>query len=199
MASITGMTAEAINTELDKMVTSVRVDTNGQLIYMTKNGQETTAGPVISPLVAVEKSYPVGSLYFNISTTSPADLLGIGTWVRYGEGKVFVSQLAGDPDFGVGGAVGGFKTHTLSVAEMPTHNHNGSTSGASDISAYLATNVASTNPATLARLARGSSADPGVRTIDATAHNHTIPSQGGGSAHNNLQPFIVIYAWRRTA
>ena len=36
-------------------------------------------------------------------------------------------------------------------------------------------------------------------TSSAGAHSHTIYSTGGGEAHNNLQPYEVIYRWKRTA
>ena len=73
------------------------------------------------------------------------------------------------------GAKGGAETHTLTVGEMPAHDHGGST-GESDSAL-----PGSTNSGAL-----------GHAIADNGPHSHTIPSQGGGSAHNNMQPFLVI-------
>lgn len=43
--------------------------------------------------------------------------------------------------------------------------------------------------------------DPyGVFNINAThSHTITIGATGGGASHNNLQPYEVIFRWKRTA
>lgn len=123
--------------------------------------------------------YPVGSLYFNGSAaTSPATLLGFGTWARFGEGRVIVSQQAADADFDTAGDTGGAKTHTLTVAEMPAHTHN--------------QGIRNTSTAGTAGVQGGSTAN------NATIANG-VPTTGGGGAHNNMPPFIVGYVWIRTA
>ena len=72
--------------------------------------------------------------------------------------------------------IDGAETHTLTVGEMPAHNHGGSTGS---------TTSANTGTATTAAISGHEVADNG-------SHSHTIPSQGGGSAHNNMQPFLVL-------
>ena len=68
--------------------------------------------------------YPVGSVYVNATvSTNPATLLGVGTWVAYGEGRVPVGK-AGSGTFDTLGATGGAETHTLTLNEIPSHNHN---------------------------------------------------------------------------
>lgn len=64
--------------------------------------------------------YPVGSIYQSTKSTNPGTFLG-GTW----------TQLKDRFLLGAGskaaGATGGEENHTLTVAEMPSHNHSGTT------------------------------------------------------------------------
>ncbi len=170
--------------------------------------------------------WPVSSVYLAVVSTNPATLLGFGTWVAFGAGKVPVGYLAADPDFGTVEATGGAKTVTLSSTEMPAHTHvqdahthtqnshnhtqdahthnllpTTATTGsqtctqalfATDTSATAGTGVASANIATAVATNQAATAV----NQNATATNQ---STGGGGAHNNLQPFIVVYMWKRTA
>lgn len=70
--------------------------------------------------------YPVGSIYISTSATSPATLFGVGIWERIGAGRCLID--AGG-DFAPG-STGGAGTHSLTVNEMPAHNHVGSTDSA---------------------------------------------------------------------
>ena len=124
--------------------------------------------------------YPVGSIYINAAvTTNPATLLGFGTWVAFGTGRMMVGYDASDTDFDALQETGGAKTHTLTTSELPSHTHN--------------------NPA-------GISPAPNANDLDITggngatvASNVVTDATGGGSAHNNMPPYIVAYMWRRTA
>lgn len=156
--------------------------------------------------------WPVGSVFIAVVSTNPATLLGFGTWSAFATGRVLVGIDAGQVEFDVVEETGGAKTHTLTTAEMPAHAHTGST-------------VAITDPGhthggrNLTNAAAGQSA-PGVsppwqganpsdvddqankitvsNTTGITA-SPTIASQGGGGAHNNLPPYIVVHMWKRTA
>ena len=119
--------------------------------------------------------YPVGSIYMNAtSSTNPATLIGFGTWVAFGAGRVPVGIDSGDTDFDTAEETGGAKTHTLTVDEIPAHTHSVPNSGSQNNSFDSGTTVGN----------------------DVTG---TSGSTGGGSAHNNLQPYIVVYMWKRTA
>ena len=119
--------------------------------------------------------YPVGSIYMNAtSSTNPATLIGFGTWVAFGAGRVPVGIDSSDTDFDTAEETGGAKTHTLTVDEIPAHTHSVPNSGSQNNSFDSGTTVGN----------------------DVTG---TSGSTGGGQAHNNLQPYIVVYMWKRTA
>ena len=131
---------------------------------------------------SIESAYPVGSIYINAAvTTNPATLLGFGTWVAFGTGRMMVGYNASDSDFNSLQETGGAKTHTLTTSEIPSHNHSitGNISRSGFSFEHHQTN---------SRL-------PG-ETFDT---NPNTSNTGGGSAHNNMPPYIVAYMWRRTA
>lgn len=110
----------------------------------------------------------------SVSSTNPSSLFG-GTWVEWGSGKVPVGIDASDSDFNVVEKTGGEKTHTLTISEMPKHRHGGM------FMSYLAGS----------RNQIGN--DNNARYIDNTDW------VGGDGSHNNLQPYITCYMWKRTA
>lgn len=123
----------------------------------------------------IQALYPVGSVYCNKAVaTNPATLLGFGTWVAIG-GKVLVG-LDGTTEFATLAQTGGTKTHTLITAEMPAHTHTGN-SGEADRYGTIPAAGDDTN----------------------VLNTYTAASAGGGGAHNNLQPYVVVYMWERTA
>lgn len=130
--------------------------------------------------VNLSAAWPVGSLFFSAVATNPASLLGFGTWAAFGAGRVPVGFASGDADFGTLGATGGAKTHTLQLTEIPSHAHTIPVGATDDTAAPFDRADAGTN---------------------ANGANATTQSglAGGGAAHNNLQPFVVVHIWQRTA
>lgn len=130
-----------------------------------------------------ERIYPIGSLYFNgTSSANPYFLLGFGTWVSYASGKAIVGRDANEVEFNTVGKTGGTKEHKLSVEEMPLHDHRIDRWG--EGSNYV---VSSTKLVGAAQNGVGYSGQA-----------YTRPT-GGNKAHNNLQPYIVVQVWIRTA
>lgn len=137
----------------------------------------TTGGELqIDGTNVLEKVYPVGSIYINASvSTNPATLLGFGTWTAFGAGRVLVGLDSTDTDFDSAEETGGAKTHTLTTSEIPSHTHT-----------------------TTIGVASGGSAPGALENRTPTGGvNYTSSSTGGGQAHNNLQPYIVVYMWKR--
>lgn len=147
--------------------------TNTNQVATTAFVQAAVTAATINALV-----YPVGSIYMNANVaTNPATLLGFGTWAAYAEGRVPVGK-ASSGTFDTLNATGGAETHTLTIAEMPEHNHNISP--------------------TLTR-GSGTDGDPDKASGGGNQGSFSISNTGGGGAHNNLQPYIVVYMWKRTA
>ena len=120
-------------------------------------------------------AYPVGALFMSSKSTSPATLFG-GTWEQI---KDTFLLAAGDTY--AAGATGGEATHTLTVDEMPPHNHNFN----SELSGKEGGTIA------------------GIKVSYGTAYNHTetqgIFNTGCGQPHNNMPPYLAVYVWKRTA
>lgn len=123
--------------------------------------------------------YPIGSLYMSVSAAEPNTLFG-GTWERL---KDRFLLAAGDTY--AAGATGGEAAHTLTVEEMPSHNH--SLSDPIDKNSIKLGSM--TGDANWALTKRAASYD----------YNLTTNNTGGGAAHNNMPPYLTVYMWKRTA
>jgi len=155
-------------------------------------GAITIAPDAITPTEVAQSFldtiYPIGSIYTNATdSTNPGTLLGFGTWTSFGAGKVAVGIDSGDTDFDTAEETGGSKTHTLTTSEIPGHTHDTGVVGQSDKN--FVTDQRITVPQQF-----GFDDD----NNQGTASSKTT-STGGGGAHNNLQPYIVVYMWKRTA
>src|SRR3972149_2739609 len=72
----------------------------------------------------VSGAWPVGSVFLSVVSTNPATLLGLGTWTQIAGGKMLVGQTGGDTDFDTAEEIGGAKSHTLTVDEIPSPTHD---------------------------------------------------------------------------
>lgn len=145
--------------------------------------------------------YPVGSVYINsVVPTNPATLFGFGTWVQFGAGRVPVGIDTGQSEFDTAGETGGAKTHTLTQSEMPSHQHSGTTSTNGDHNHGISW-VGTSGGGYGWRDASNARSSGFAYTSINGAHNHSFTTSpaGSGGAHNNLQPYVVVYMWTRTA
>lgn len=131
-------------------------------------------------------------------TTYPRLFEAIGTTYGTGDGsttfnlpnlkgRVVAGRDTGQTEFDTLGETGGAKTHTLTTGEMPSHGHYVAVSGTGTAT------VASYN-ALATRGINQTNVDEkyDLRALGATADSGLSSDTGGGAAHNNLQPYIVL-------
>ena len=128
----------------------------------------------------LDNVYPVGSIYMSVNSTNPGTLFG-GTWERIIERFLF-----GCGERYPAGRAAGEDLHTLTVEELPSHNH---------AMPYLPN---PSGPATgfSYGIAAGCATDSeGGRGYE----NLGTFSSGSGWTHNNMPPYLCVYIWKRTA
>lgn len=131
-------------------------------------------------------AHPVGSYYWSNDSTSPATLFG-GTWEALPAGYTLIAQGSGTDDYGrftyTAGQKYGERKHQLTTDEIASHSHD----------YYLDTTKQGTS--------KDSSwlVDAGTLGTKATNVTRTTEPTGGNQPHNNIQPSIACYGWRRTA
>ena len=153
---------------------------------------------------ALQACYPVGSIYMNATvSTNPGTLLGFGTWSAFGAGRVMVGLDAGNAAFDTVEKTGGSAnaivvshTHTATSTSTVTdpghlHNTSGGESGSYQSGgAYGASNDKNNNFYGVTN----------SKTTGITVATSTTNSTEGSSGTNaNLQPYITVYMWKRTA
>jgi hypothetical protein len=152
--------------------------------------------------------HPVGSIYINATdNTNPATLLGFGTWTAFGAGRVPVGFDASDPSFDTAEETGGSKnaivvSHTHTAESAGAHNHNlaGNNSLGEGIPTRGWTSAEGKSIVlTSASVVEKTASVSNDIIYSAGAHTHTINSTGSSGTNANLQPYITVYMWKRTA
>jgi len=128
---------------------------------------------------AASMIYPVGSIYLSMSEADPAALFG-GVWERLED----VFLLAAGEAYAAG-STGGEAEVTLTAEQMPEHRHNGMYYSSSGVPINL-------NPG-----------DGGYQlewvsgTGSSEYQDFTTGEAGSGESHNNMPPYLAVYAWKR--
>lgn len=131
-------------------------------------------------------AHPVGSIYPTVENINPSEIFG-GTWVLWGGGRVPVGVGTGTDingntmSFASADKTGGEYTHKLTQSELP-----------SSLSFK-------TNDIGFQTYGEGTSEGEEVGTPFGSNTTLNLTNIGGGQAHNNLQPYITCYMWKRTA
>ena len=146
----------------------------GAVALSNVTGLQSALDAKTTQAAALLAVYPIGSVYTSVVSTDPSTLFG-GNWEAFGAGRVMVGLDSGDTDFDTVEETGGAKTHALSIAEMPAHSHT-----------YTLENTRGTG-------------SPGAGNGDSSFSTPNTSTVGSGGAHNNVQPYIVVYMFKRIA
>ena len=193
-----------IDTEFNNIATAVA--TKADLVSPTFTGTPlaptpalSAGGTTVATVAAIQALYPVGSIYINASvTTNPATLLGFGTWAAFGAGRVMVGLNGSDSLFDALEETGGSKdaivvshTHTATTAGAGAHTHT--LNASSEVSNSMSDRVGDNGFYAQTAKSFGMS-NPGDHT-----HTVTVGAAGSSGTNANLQPYITVAMWKRTA
>lgn len=158
----------------------------------------TVLGDIVAPMF-LNKIFPVGAVYITYDNNNPGNFLG-GTWERFGQGRTLVGEGTGNDgstsmSFTTDSSGGEYK-HKLLEIEMPKHHHS---------VRLMVKGYAGWEERTI---------DSFGVMIDRSTKNYVTPNEkvnatdasafvytgwaGDNVHHNNVQPYITTFFWRRT-
>jgi hypothetical protein len=144
-------------------------------------------------------TYPVGSIYMSVNSTSPATLFG-GTW-----SALYNYFLIGAGSSYSAGSTGGSSSRSLSTSNMPSHSHSVSITTSSTGSHTHGLPRNNSGSAYREAIGYTTSSDRAqtTNTDSAGSHSHSVSgtsgSTGSGSSFSIVPPYYAVYMWRRTA
>lgn len=157
--------------------------------FKTKTGTKfTTTKQELTTLInttidnTINSIYPVGSVYTSLTNTNPGNYLN-GTWEQFAQGRTLVGVGTGNDGtdsqtFEINSTGGEYK-HKLTVDEMPSHTHKLQFRGGQ--------NSQPNDPY----------ADDKPMLQGSTAYGKDVDKAGGDGSHNNVQPYVTVYFWKR--
>lgn len=172
-------------------------------------------GHVVSgvPLKALaDVIYPIGYIWISTSSVNPGTVVG-GTWEAIGQGRCLIGAGGGY----TAGDTGGEATHKLTVAETPAHTHTRGTMNITgtgpkfNAEIWTPSDTTDHNDGAILKgksygetKLTGTNEDNRAATygwnFDASlGWTGETSSVGGNQAHNNMQPYLVVYMWARIA
>ena len=176
--------------------------TNCTSATQTAGTNNTTLATTAFVQAALQIMFPVGCIYTTTVSTNPNTLFGFGTWVAFGAGRVLIGNGGGF----TAGATGG-----SADAVAVSHSHTATSSSSSSVSDSGHTH----NYATTYFAGAGGPIENGGEwrvfdstgtTVSATtgisvstSTSTTVASAGVSGTNANLQPYVVVYMWNRTA
>ena len=185
-----GNNANRLTVNGDLAINSVKENTSSTKILV--NGGNTVMYRDWNKLVNSIKSamYPVGSVYITYNNVNPGTFLG-GTWERFGQGRTLVGEGTGNDgstsmSFTANNTGGEYK-HKLTVDEIPNHKH-----------AVYIQNTTSNPQVNAPKWTVALPNSWKQYASDTKLFGPSTGNAGGDASHNNIQPYITVYLWKRT-
>ena len=155
-------------------------------------------------LSVLSAAWPIGAVFTSAVSTNPATLLGFGTWSAIASGKMLIGLDSGDATMDTAEETGGAKTVTIGQTNLPNISTGAGTAHTHIQNAHSHTVTWSTSGADTYVTGAGADANGPFNTSSTTATNqnesaHTHSLGGSGTALNVMNPFFVVYFWKRTA
>ena len=127
----------------------------------------------------INSIYPIGSVYISLTETNPGTYLK-GTWEQFGQGRTLIGVGTGNDgtnmqEFALNDTGGEYK-HKLVIDEIPSHDHE-----------YYSPIVQEVAPSSNTSVYGNYNKDYKILS----------GSVGGDGYHNNIQPYITVYFWKR--
>lgn len=130
--------------------------------------------------IDVDFVYPIGSIYISVVNVNPTSYWG-GEWEPFALGRTLVGVDDLQSEFSSSEQTGGEKTHKLTISEIPKHSHKDGTDPSQGIYAPSGQSSAV------------------VYFNENSSASRSTTETGGSQSHNNLQPYITVYMWKRIA
>ncbi len=200
---------QSISNEEELILGEARYGTNIQGKYINFNpangagAVKISGSRVLTANDILNSIYPIGSIYMSVNNTNPATIFG-GTWEQIKD-----TFLLACGNTYSNGATGGEASHTLTVDEMPSHTHTQNSHNHSQNShdhgvgittaAVSATWKSDYNAFPIYRSGYSTQRRSDGTTASNNETTATNQNTGGGSAHNNMPPYLAVYMWKRTA
>lgn len=179
-----GNSANTLTINGDLAINSVKENTSSDKLLVA-NGS-TVMYRDWNKLVNSIKSamYPVGSVYITYNNVNPGTFLG-GTWEQFGQGRTLVGEGTGNDGSTsmsfTANSTGGEYKHKITIDEMPSHDHKLYARGGST------------------KQTNSPFAENKPITQGSNAYGFNVSTTGGDASHNNIQPYITVHFWKRTA
>lgn len=169
--------------------------------------------------------YPVGSIYLSVKNTNPSSLFG-GTWVAWGSGRVPVGVGSnGTTNYSSVEATGGAESRshshgtktsgaasgntgatTLTVEQIPSHDHNIFNYNSALSEEYsekkntfgVVADAMTPFKTAWAKMNMTSTGGGKSHSHTLNSHTHSVPASDSKST-DVRQPYITCYMWKRTA